>query len=141
MAAKNLVLLDWNVHGLNAPVKRSALREMASTVHATVVCIQETKLRQIDNRLIYEMLGPDFIDNFSFLPSFGQSGTRGGILIVVSASHFKLIASRRTCYTLTIVIQMLNDGTEWALIGVYDPHLETDKLIFMEELKSLKQSY
>jgi hypothetical protein len=30
-----LVLLNWNLHGLNAPVMRNALRDMAWTVHAT----------------------------------------------------------------------------------------------------------
>jgi exonuclease III len=135
MAASNLVLLNWNVRGLNAPVKHSALRDMATSVHATMVCIQETKLCHIDERLVLEMLGPKFHDSFSFLPSIGTSG---GILIASSEDHFKLISSQCTKYMLTIRIQMLNDGTEWSFTGVYDPQQEADKLFFLEELKSLK---
>jgi hypothetical protein len=52
------------------------------------------------------MLGPKFRDNFSFLPLVG---TRARILIAASDDHFKLISSQRTCYTLTVRIQMLND--------------------------------
>jgi hypothetical protein len=70
------------------------------------------KLCHIDERLVLEMLGPKFHDSFSFLPSIGTSG---GILIAASEDHFKLISSQRTKYTLTVRIQMLNDGTEWSL--------------------------
>jgi hypothetical protein len=110
---------------------------MAKVVHATAVCIQETKLCQMDHRLVIEMLGPKFQANFSFLPSVGTSG---GILIVVSEEHFKLISSRRTSHTLTVKIQMLNDGMEWLLTGVYGPQVEAEKIAFLEEIKTLKQS-
>jgi hypothetical protein len=90
-----------------APVKRSVLQDTASTVHATVVCIQEMKLRQIDDRLVSEMLGPNFRDIYSLLPSTGPTGTCGGILIAASGNHFKLIASHRTSYTLIVIIHML----------------------------------
>jgi hypothetical protein len=118
MAASNLVLLNWNVRELNAPIKPSSLHDMATSVHATMVCIQEMKLCHIDERLVLEMLGPKFRDSFSFLPSIIMSG---GILIAASEDHFKLISSQCTKYTLTVGIQMLNDGTEWSLTGVYGP--------------------
>jgi hypothetical protein len=135
MAARNLVLLNWNLHG-QCPcyAQRLARYGLDNPCH-TVVCIQETKLCQIDERLVIEMLGPKFCDNFSFLPSIGMSG---GILIAASEDHFKLISSQCTNYTLTVRIQMLNDGTEWSLTGVYGLQLESDKLIFLEELKALK---
>jgi exonuclease III len=37
-------MLNWNVRGLNAPIKRSAVKDMVQAVHATVVCLHETKL-------------------------------------------------------------------------------------------------
>jgi exonuclease III len=59
-AASNFTLLNWNVRGLNAPVKRSDVQDMVKAVHAMVVCIQETKLSQIDARTVTKMLGPKF---------------------------------------------------------------------------------
>jgi hypothetical protein len=112
MAARDLTLLNWNVRGLNAPVKRSAVCDMAKVVHATVVCIQETKLNQLDYRLVSKMLGQKFNSNFSFLPAMG---TCGGILIAASEDHFKLIALCRTHHILNVTIQMLNDATKWVL--------------------------
>jgi hypothetical protein len=35
---------------------------------------------------------------------------------------------------------MLNDAMEWHLTGVYGPQAETNKLLFLEELKHIKQS-
>jgi hypothetical protein len=80
------------------------VRDMVKAVHATTLCIQETKLSQIDARTVTEMLGPKFQASFSFLPSVGSSG---GILFAVSDDYFKLISSRHTRHTLTVKIQWL----------------------------------
>jgi hypothetical protein len=68
------------------------------------VCIQETKLSQIDARTVTEMLGPKFQASFSFLPSLGSSG---GILFAISGDYFKLISLRHTRHTLIVKIQWL----------------------------------
>jgi exonuclease III len=72
-----LEILCWNVRGLNDPRKRDAIREFLDTVHAKVVCFQETKMSVIDRYTILQCLGPAF-DGFYFLPALG---TRGGILL------------------------------------------------------------
>jgi hypothetical protein len=77
------------------------------------------------------------VQNYSFLPSRGPSG---GILIAVLDNHFRLICSSRSENALTVNLQMLNDAMEWHLTGVYGPQAETNKLLFLEELKHIKQS-
>jgi hypothetical protein len=77
------------------------------------------------------------VQNYSFLPSRGPSG---GILIAVLDNHFRLICSSRSENALTVKLQMLNDAMEWHLTGVYGPQAETNKLLFLEELKHIKQS-
>jgi exonuclease III len=74
MGNPNLLLLDWNVRGLNAPVRRYGVGDMARAVKATVVCLQETKLHFIDESLVSVMLGARFKQNFSFLPAEGTCG-------------------------------------------------------------------
>jgi hypothetical protein len=44
MAAANLVMLNWNVRGLNVPFKRCALKAMVGAVKASLICLQEMKL-------------------------------------------------------------------------------------------------
>jgi hypothetical protein len=102
--ASNFTPLNWNVRELNAPLKRSTVQDMVKAVHATAVCIQETKLSHIDARTVTEMLGLKFQASFSFLPSVGSSG---GIMFAVLDDYYKLISSRRTRHTLTVKIQWL----------------------------------
>jgi exonuclease III len=109
---------------------------MVGPVKVVVVCLQETKLQQINESLLSDMLGAGFKHNFSFSPA---DGTCGGILIAVSENHFKLMASSRSKYTLTVRIQALMDALEWTLTSVYGPQLEADKIAFLEEIKSLQQ--
>jgi exonuclease III len=138
MSQEFFFLLNWNVRGLNAPPKRSGVKDMVQAVHATTVCLQETKMHLFDDNLIRETLGPAFVQNYSFLPSRGASG---GILIAVSDNHIRLISSSHSENALTVKLQMLNDAMEWHLTGVYGPQAETDKLLFLEELNILSKVY
>jgi exonuclease III len=122
---------------LNTPLKHSGVKDMVQAVHATTVCLQETKMQLFDDNLIREILGSAFVQNYSFLPSRGVSG---GILIAVSDNHFRLISSSHSENALTVKLQMLNDAMEWHLTRVYGPQAETDNLLFLEELKHIKQS-
>jgi exonuclease III len=135
MACSNFLMLIWNVRGLNAPVRRSVVREMTRDIKATVVCLQETKLQQINELMVSEMLGARFKNNFSSLPALG---TCRGILIAASDDHFMLQSSSRTRNTLSVRIQMLDDATEWTLTGVYVPQLEVDKTTFLDELNAMQ---
>jgi hypothetical protein len=44
-------ILYWNVHSMNTPIKRSAVRDMVTT-RVTVTCIQEMKIQLFDDRLV-----------------------------------------------------------------------------------------
>jgi exonuclease III len=132
MVVPNLLLLNWNVRGLNAQIKWHAIKDMISAVKATLVCLQETKLAVISEATVTELLGASFKSNFSFLPTLG---TCGGILIVASDNHFRLMSS-----SCTKKIHVLIDVSEWTLTDVYRPQSEADKFAFLDELKGLKQS-
>jgi hypothetical protein len=57
IAASDVLLLDWNVRGLNAPVKRAVVHDMVTATRATAAYIQETKLQLFDGHLVSETLG------------------------------------------------------------------------------------
>jgi hypothetical protein len=57
MVVPNLLLLNWNVRGLNAQIKWHAIKDMISAVKATLVCLQETKLAVISKATVTELLG------------------------------------------------------------------------------------
>ena len=74
MVQPNVKLLCCNVRGLNAPARRDAVRDLLRDYHATIVCLQETKLDHADDSLIATMLGPSFIANYHVLPVVGSRG-------------------------------------------------------------------
>jgi exonuclease III len=113
-----VLLLNWNVRGLNALVRRSGMRDMVCAMKAFVACLQETKLQDIDESMVSEILGPKFRNNYSCLPA---DDTSGGILIAASDDHFQLFSSSRSKYSLSMRIQALQDASEWTLTNVYVP--------------------
>lgn len=64
----NLKIVIWNVRGLNAGARRTAIRSLLATTDATVVCLQETKMALICSSVVLERLGPDF-DKYVYLPA------------------------------------------------------------------------
>jgi hypothetical protein len=56
----------WNGRGLNSPACRLAVYQAISPANAAVVCIQETKMAVISDRVVGDYLGPSF-DNFFLL--------------------------------------------------------------------------
>ncbi|PNT61887.1 hypothetical protein BRADI_5g22353v3 [Brachypodium distachyon] len=129
--------LCWNVRGLNNPARCAAVRAMVQDSRATVVCLQETKLQQVSAQDIAGLLGPDFADNFSFLPA---NGSRGGIILAASNRFFCLYNFSLTPNTISATISWSADGTCWRLTGVYGPQGEAQKTEFIRELRELASS-
>ena len=135
MAQPNVKLLCWNVRGLNAPARRDAVRDLLRDYHATIVCLQETKLDHVDDTLIATMLGPSFTANYHVLPAVGS---RGGMIMAVSDAYFRLNDFHATLGSISATVTMLADGLDWTLSYVYGPQGEQDKLLFINELRGLK---
>ncbi|PNT63325.1 hypothetical protein BRADI_4g14215v3 [Brachypodium distachyon] len=135
MSIHNVNLLCWNVRGLNNPARRSAVCDIIRDTHATVVCIQETKLQLVDGRLIRDILGPKFCNNFATLPS---AGTRGGMIMAVSDDYFMLSDIHLTTHSITATVTMRSEGIPWSLTSVYGPQSDAEKLLFIDELRLLQ---
>lgn len=97
---------------------------MITSTRATIVCLQETKLDEVDGMVIRETMRPNFIQNYSFLAAIR---TRGGIIIAADERYFNLISSWATQNTITVVIRMLNEGEEWTITTVYGPQRKRHK--------------
>lgn len=68
--------LIWNVRGLNARARRDTVRMVIEQERASIICLQETKLDVIDDRIVRDLLGGLF--DYSYLLA---QHTRGGILL------------------------------------------------------------
>lgn len=130
-------ILSWNVRGLNNPAKRRAVQMFVAETKCNIVCLQETKIEAMTRPLVMETLGPRFADNFLEMPT---QGSRGGILLAclegLEISENNLAAGD---YSVSGTITSRADGATWSITGVYGPQAEGDKVLFMEELRRIKQ--
>lgn len=130
-------ILNWNVRGLNNPAKRRATLMFAAEVGCNIICLQEVKLAVITPAIVAEILGTQFRENFIYKPAVG---TRGGILIACS-SDFEIthepLADGPNSISGTVRDRTNNDS--WTISAVYGPQTDSDKILFIEELKNIKQ--
>lgn len=60
------------------------------------------------------------------------------MLITANENHFSLHNLHLTEYTMSTTITMKADNISWMLTGVYGPQQDQDKLLFLKEIKGLK---
>uniref|UniRef100_A0A453SZ66 Endonuclease/exonuclease/phosphatase domain-containing protein n=1 Tax=Aegilops tauschii subsp. strangulata TaxID=200361 RepID=A0A453SZ66_AEGTS len=89
-------ILIWNVRGLNARARRTAIRSLVVTANASIVCLQETKMTLVCSSTVLEALGSEF-DDYVYLPA---DGTRGGILLAWKSREVAISIPEFTSNTL-----------------------------------------
>lgn len=134
MADDNFNILVWNVRGLNARARRDTLRVVAGLANAAIVCLQETKLRDISPFMVSEMLGARFT-SYVYLPT---AGVRGGILLACRGPEFACTPLSVGQFSVTARITVGANLRTWVLTSVYGPQPEEDKVEFLDELRAIK---
>ncbi|KAG2695986.1 hypothetical protein I3760_07G037600 [Carya illinoinensis] len=71
-------IVYWNVRGLNELNKRLRIRNMLREWKVDIVCLQETKLKTIDRRIVRSLWSGVHVD-WAYLASNGVSG---GVLVL-----------------------------------------------------------
>jgi exonuclease III len=98
-------LLVWNVRGLNTIAHQNALCELVSAEHLLLVCIQETKLANISNFDIIQILEAGF--EYIFLLA---DDTRDGILVAWRASVWVVSSSSLGLFSVSIHVHHTSGG-------------------------------
>jgi exonuclease III len=125
-------ILIWNVRGLNSAARQDSVRTIVDASRADIVCIQETKLSVMTNRVLLSALGSDFSE-FFVVPAAGASG---GIL-VAWRRHIRVSSTPRiNNHSITIQISQSN-GQDWWLTCVYGPQGNDAKIQFLQELRDI----
>ena len=97
-------ILIWNVRGLNSIARQDSVRSLGASSRADIVCVQETKITAIYQRVILSALGSDFT-GYLALPSVGASG---GIL--VAWRHHVGISGAQRVDNFSMSIQFSTDN-------------------------------
>lgn len=78
MLEQPMNVLSWNVRGLNCPDRRATVHETIAASSCPIVCLQETKLADVD-KFTAILLGGNRLRSYAQRPAIG---TRGGMLML-----------------------------------------------------------
>ena len=113
-----LRILSWNVRwGVNNGAKRKVLKAFIKMQRADVVCLQETKLKEVSNKMI-RSLG---VGRFLEWIAIRVEGVLGGILIFWDTRVIQLLEKEEGRYTLSCRFKLLEEDFIWAFKGLYGP--------------------
>ncbi|GAU32903.1 hypothetical protein TSUD_152630 [Trifolium subterraneum] len=103
--------------GLGAVEKRRELRRLVSDKKVDILCIQESKLEVVEDRLARSIWGSDDVE-YSFKPSVGASG---GIVTMWNPKVVDVWST--TCLSSCLIIQgkFYKDDLAFCLANVYAP--------------------
>ena len=127
-------ILSWNVRDANDPDKRKVIKNFIRRYRADVVCLQETKIKEMSNVLV-RSLGVGRQLNWKVM---NAEGSAGGILVFWDNSSISLVDSVVGSFSVSCLFRMPEDGFQWAFTGVYGPVENSDREAFWEELGSIK---
>ena len=136
MTDQNLSILNWNVRGLNCPNRRSTIRETITATPCHLVCLQETKLEQVDLSMASSLGGPR-LKRFAQRPAIG---TRGGILLLWDENFLEVKDISSGSFFLSATITIACNNTSFKFTTIYGPTRSNLKDSFFQELISEKPS-
>jgi exonuclease III len=131
-----MLQLSWNVRGLNNAAKQE-VKQMLSLYNLGIISLQKTKLSSISQTTVISLLGPNYANNFAFLPA---AGTRGGILKAAKESVYSLSDVNMSQNTIMVNVMDCRTNFSCSLSGIYGPHGDLEKKMFIRELRNLKQA-
>jgi exonuclease III len=129
--------LSWNIRGLNSDAKKEDVRQTISLFNLDLICVQETKLAQVDVALVRRCFGGIYEDNFVFLPA---TGYRGGILLAANSTILKITNPSSSNNTISATVVDHRSNLTWTVTRVSGPQGALEKKMFIRELRNLKQT-
>ena len=109
-------ILSWNVRGANDVAKRKVIKAFIRMQRVDVVCMQETKFKEVSSGLIRSLGVGRFLD----WATLRAKGASGGIVIFWDSCVFKLLAEEGQ-FTVSCRFKSLVDDCTWIFMGVYGP--------------------
>ena len=100
-------ILSWNVRDVNDPDKRKVIKNFLRIHKADLVCLQETKVQQMNIDMV-RSLG---VGRFLNWKALNAEGSAGGILLLWDNS-------RIAWWTLWLVASLSRVCLEWLRMGI-----------------------
>lgn len=127
-----LTILNWNVRGIGDLDKCAVVKDMVCDVKPDLVCLQETKWNSCTKFRIKQVC-PSRFTNFIALDALG---TRGGIILAWS-NIFSSTCTFKNSFSVTAALCIR--GFNFMITVVYGPQQDSEKLSFLNELRSIRE--
>ncbi|KAG6664208.1 hypothetical protein CIPAW_02G076700 [Carya illinoinensis] len=125
-------IVSRNARGLNEATKRLQIRNLLREWKVNIVCLQETKMKQIDRRIVRSLWSGIHVD-WVYLASHGASGVYGPNLDSNRVTLWEELAGVHTRWNLPWCIE--GDFNWWASYQFQS----TLSFILASKLKALKR--
>ena len=102
---------------MNDPVKRSVIKSFLRSNRVDLVCLQETKVQQMNIGMV-RSLG---VGRYLNWIAFDAEGSAGGILLLWDKRRISLEDSVAGSFLVSCLFRMAEDGFQWVFSGVYGP--------------------
>ena len=106
-------ILSWNVRGVNNPDKRRVIKSFLRSNRVDLVCLQETKVQQMNN-VMARSLG---VDRFLNWRALNAEGPAGGILLLWDKRRISKVDSVAGSFSVSCLFRMAADGFQWVFPG------------------------
>ncbi|XP_020156914.1 uncharacterized protein [Aegilops tauschii subsp. strangulata] len=126
-------IMSWNVRGLNAPARRSAVREVAQTNNISILNLQETKLETWTLEMARDV-GGSLLQGCVVLPAMG---TRGGAAIFWDKQIVEITDQIVASFSITAKVKIISTGCSFWMTTVYGPTDDQQKANFLSELAAV----
>lgn len=125
-------IISWNLRGLGARPKRALIKDLLVKENPDLVILQETKLNQIDRRVIKFVWSSRHVGWLHL----EASNSAGGILIMWKNSSIEVSNSILGAFTISIECSFVGQSKGW-ITGVYGPCSAREKKFFLQELHDI----
>lgn len=115
---------------------RLAIRQSVLLEKLDIVCLQETKVDVMTDTMMREVYGW----RLNQYKALDARGTRGGVVIAWANTKFSMKDVDSRVYSISVLFQNHEDGSEFWFTGVYEPSVRSHRLrrTFFNELVEIK---
>ena len=125
--------LSWNVRGANDVNKGKVIKAFIKMQRVDVVCLQETKLKEVTTGLI-RCLG---VGRFLDWAALRAEGASGGIVIFWDSRVLQLLDKEEGQFTVSCRFKLIAEDRIWVFTGVYGPTAYGAREFLWDELGAI----
>ena len=116
-------ILSWNVRGANDNEKRKIIKSVIKSNKVDVVCLQETKIKDMSTGIVRSLGVGRHID----WRAINSRGTVGGVLVFWDIRVVELLEVEEGMFTVSCQFKNSVDGLRGVFTGVYGPMCNRDR--------------